>query len=105
MLRQAPERVAGLALISTSARPDTPEQQAGRVAQRDRVETGGFDELDEVVFPVLVDAAHAEDDDLRRDWVTMAHEVGPAALLRQLRAASGRPDSRPTSRASPARPP
>src|SRR5579862_2130891 len=30
MLRQAPERIAKLALLDTSARPDTAEQSAGR---------------------------------------------------------------------------
>src|SRR4051812_11739998 len=33
ILRQAPERVAKLALLDTSARPDTPEQTANRHAQ------------------------------------------------------------------------
>src|SRR5476651_2365620 len=40
MLRLAPERIAKLALLDTSARPDTPEQkvnQIGRASCRERV--------------------------------------------------------------------
>ena len=33
ILRQAPDRVAGLALLDTSARPDTPDQTHRRDAQ------------------------------------------------------------------------
>ena len=45
VVRQAPERVAALALLSTSARPDTPEQTAVRREQLAMVAEGRFDEV------------------------------------------------------------
>ena len=52
VMRQAPERVRGLALISTSARSDTPEQEASRRQQIDLTHAGKFDDLVEAAFPV-----------------------------------------------------
>jgi len=95
VMRQAPGRVAALALISTSARPDTPEQRAARREQLAAVRDGRFDELVERVFPVLVDEGAREDEDLRAAWRAMAREVGPDAFARQLEACIARADARP----------
>ena len=45
ILRQAPERVARLALLDTSARPDTPEQTRRRLGQIDLARSGRFGEI------------------------------------------------------------
>ena len=95
VVRQAPERVSGLVLISTSARPDTAEQLASRQRQRQTVLDGGFDDLVEAVFPVLPNVANVADEDLSAGWRLMANEVGAEAFLRQLDAVMARPDSRP----------
>lgn len=95
VVRRAPERVSGLALLCTSARADSDEQLASRREQEQAVLAGRFDELVEAVFPVLVDPSNAERADLADFWRTMAHEVGPDAFVNQLTLASGRPDSRP----------
>lgn len=95
VMRLAPERVAALALISTSARPDSPEQLASRREQQRAVAAGRFSELVEQVFPVLVDPGNIGRADLADRWRTMAHEVGPEAYLSQLEATMARPDSRP----------
>jgi len=94
VMRLAPERVTGLALISTSARPDSPEQVASRRAQARAVAAGRFDELVDAVYPVLVDAGNIARKDLADFWRTMAHEIGPDAFLTQLAAVMTRPDSR-----------
>ena len=39
MLRQAPQRIAGIALVDTSARLDTPEARANREKQIERART------------------------------------------------------------------
>ncbi len=96
VMRLAPERVAALALISTSARPDSPEQLIGRREQQRAVAAGRFSELVERVFPVLVDSGNVGRADLAECWRTMAHEVGPEAYVSQLEASMGRPDSRPS---------
>lgn len=95
VMRLAPERVTGLALISTSARPDSPEQVASRREQAQAVAAGRFDELVDAVYPVLVDAGNIARTDLADSWKEMAHEIGPDAFVAQLTAAMARPDSRP----------
>ena len=95
VMRLAPERVAGLALISTSARPDSPDQVASRREQELAVVAGRFGDLVDAVFPVMVDAGNIARTDLADFWSTMAAEVGPEAFLSQLEAVIGRPDSRP----------
>lgn len=98
VMRLAPERVSALALISTSARPDTPQQLIGRREQQRAVAEGRFGELVEQVFPVLVDSGNVGRVDFAEWWRTMAHEVGPEAYVSQLEATMGRPDSRPSLR-------
>jgi pimeloyl-ACP methyl ester carboxylesterase len=87
--------VTGLALISTSARSDSPEQVASRREQARAVSAGRFDALVDAVYPVLVDAGNIAREDLADFWRTMAHEIGPDAFLTQLAAVMTRPDSRP----------
>ncbi len=95
VLRRAPERVLAVALVSTSARPDTPEQTTGRRTQMTMARDGRFDELVETVFSVLVDAGARDDEELRAIWTTMAHSVGPDAFCAQQEASIARSDSRP----------
>ena len=95
VVRQAPKRVLALALLSTSARPDTPEQAATRREQIAMVQAERFDELVDAAFPLIVDAGNAHNDRLRSVWRTMAAEVGPEAFCRQQEAVIGRSDSRP----------
>jgi pimeloyl-ACP methyl ester carboxylesterase len=95
VLRRAPGRIRALALISTSARPDTPEQATGRREQMAMARAGGFDELVEAVFPVLVDSGARGDRELHAIWTSMAHSVGPNAFCSQQQAIIVRPDSRP----------
>jgi pimeloyl-ACP methyl ester carboxylesterase len=94
VMRQAPERVLGLALISTSARSDTPEQQASRRQQIDLTRAGKFNVLIEAAFPLLVDPNHSDDARLAAFWSKMAHEIGPDAFCAQLEAVINRLDSR-----------
>jgi pimeloyl-ACP methyl ester carboxylesterase len=87
--------VTGLALISTSARSDSPEQVASRREQARAVSAGRFDALVDAVYSVLVDAGNIAREDLADFWRTMAHEIGPDVFLTQLAAVMTRPDSRP----------
>lgn len=84
------EWVAGLALISTSAASDTPEQQRNRQAQSAMAKNGRFDDLVEAAFVALVDASNREDLTLRNLWSAMAHEVGVEVFLTQQHAALNR---------------
>jgi pimeloyl-ACP methyl ester carboxylesterase len=96
ILRQAPERIARLALLDTSARADAPEQTAMRRAQMALASQGRLAELVEQQFPRLVHRARRTDAALREVFDLMAEEVGAAAFIRQQTAILGRSDSRPT---------
>ena len=95
ILRRAPERVTKLALIDTSARPDTQEQTDRRLSQIDMVGQGRFDEIPNLQYPLLVHSRRLNDDRLRGAVFDMARAVGPDAFVGQLRAIMTRPDSRP----------
>ena len=92
--RQAPERVEALALLDTSARPDTPEQTEARLALVGLARSGRFDEVWRLLLPRIVHPDRVEDPEIRSTVREMAHAVGPEGFERQERAIIGRPDSR-----------
>ncbi len=96
ILRQAPGRVAKLALLDTSARPDAPEQSEGRRALMALARSGRFGEIADMMYPRLVDKSRHNDANLKQIVRTMAQEIGPEAFVRQQSAIMTRPDSRPT---------
>src|SRR5512135_2083247 len=51
MMRQAPARIARLALLDTSARPDPPEQSAARGTWIALAQTGRYDEIPDHSIP------------------------------------------------------
>jgi len=95
ILRQAPERVAKLVLLDTSARPDPPEQSEGRRSQIEMARSGRLGEIADMLFPRLVHARRWGDESLRRIWRAMVQEVGVDGFINQQTANMGRPDSRP----------
>ncbi len=95
ILRQAPERVAKLALLDTTARPDTPEQTASRREMIALARNGRFGEVPERQYSILVAPLRLSDEDLKRIVRTMAEQVGAEAFERQQTAIMNRPDSRP----------
>jgi len=94
MMRQAPQRIARLALLDTSAHADAPEQTAMRRAQMSLASQGRLAEVVEQQFPRLVHRQRRTDDALRAVLTLMAEEVGAAAFIRQQTAIIGRSDSR-----------
>jgi pimeloyl-ACP methyl ester carboxylesterase len=96
ILRQAPQRIARVALLDTSARADAPEQSAMRRAQMTLASQGRLADVLQQLFPRLVHRARREDAALREVFTLMAEEVGPAAFIRQQTAIIGRSDSRAT---------
>ncbi len=95
MTRQAPQRVAKLALLDTGPRPETPEQTARRRPRIELAKAGHMTEVADVQFPLLVHPSRHGDQALRNLTRYMAEETGSAAFLRQQRATISRPDSRP----------
>ncbi len=95
MMRQAPERIAKLALLDTSARPDTAEQTATRktwiaMAQRDR-----YGEIPNLSIPRYLHRDRQSDPEMTGIVRQMIEETGPEAFVRQLHAIMSRLDSRP----------
>ena len=95
VLRQAPERVVKLALLDTSARPDTPEQSAGRRAMVERARRGEYETMIDEIYPALVHPDHANDAALRALHCREAAVIGVEGFARQQAANVARPDSRP----------
>ena len=96
IMRQAPHRVAKLALLDTGCGAETPEHRELRKIVIDHALNGGSlaDTL-EIHFPLLVHPSRATDDALKRVVHAMAEETGLQAFLRQLSAQASRPESRP----------
>jgi pimeloyl-ACP methyl ester carboxylesterase len=93
--RQAPDRVDRLALLDTSARPDTPELTEQRQAQIALARGGRFAEVADQQFPLLVHRSRYGDPSARDLVRLMAEETGAEAFIRQQQANIGRADSRP----------
>ena len=94
MLRQAPQRIARVALLDTSARADAPEQSAMRRAQMALASQGRLSAVLEQQLPRLVHRERRNDTALREVFTVMAQEVGAEAFIRQQTAIMGRGDSR-----------
>ncbi len=96
ILRQAPQRIARVALLDTSARADAPEQTAMRRAQMTLASQGRLAQVVEQQFPRLVHRERRGDAALREVFTVMAEEVGVGGFIRQQTAVLGRIDSRAT---------
>lgn len=94
ILRSAPERVSGLALLDTSARPDTPEQTAARQELIALSRRGRFEDVPRALFQKIVHPGRLDDAELASVVFGMADAVGPEAFVRQEEAIIKRPDSR-----------
>lgn len=95
IMRQAPERVSKLALLDTTARPDTSEQT---VARRDLIslcERGEFRGVTPRVLPRWIHQSRLNDQALVTAITEMIGRVGKVAFVRQQLAIMHRPDSRP----------
>ena len=95
MMRLAPERIAKLALLDTSARPDMPEQKAGREKLIGMAEEGKLADVVEMLAPRFLHRDRVNDDELRREIRAMAKDTGADAFVREMKAIMGRADSRP----------
>jgi pimeloyl-ACP methyl ester carboxylesterase len=95
IMRRAPERVERLALVSTTARPDAPEQTQRRKDAIALAQAGRFDQVVPAVLAALMTPENLADPAIGGVARAMAHEVGSEGFVRQQMAIMGRPDSRP----------
>ncbi len=93
--RQAHDRIAGLALLATNARPDPGSSQQARRAWVARAQAGQMDEMmEEALLPRYFTATGERREKLSELIVSMAHATA-RRFANQSRYASERPDSRP----------
>lgn len=91
--RQSPERVRGLALLGTDARPDSPEMIALRQAAVGLFAQG---RAREVIAPNVAMAFHPDNAPaLADDYLDLVLGAGDEQLIAQNRAVIARPDARP----------
>ena len=95
IMRQAPERVTRLALLDTSARPDTPEQTERRGGLIELARMGQFKGVTPRLLPMLIHPDRLGDAELTGTVMAMAERTGKDAFLRQQSAILKRVDSRP----------
>jgi pimeloyl-ACP methyl ester carboxylesterase len=95
IMRQAPERVTRLALLDTSARPDTPEQTRDRRALINMCDRGEFKGVTPRLLPRWIHPSRVKDKALTETVMSMTARVGRDAFIREQTAIMNRPDSRP----------
>jgi pimeloyl-ACP methyl ester carboxylesterase len=95
LMRIAPERVAKLALLDTGSRSDTPEASERRKASIALARAGKLDQINDVLWPVLVHKERQGDAALKKIAGDMTLIAGADAFIRQQTAIMTRPDSRP----------
>jgi len=98
MLRQAPDRIAALALVDTGARSDTPEStdMRRRMIAAVGAAPANFGAVTAAFLPRVIHPSRAHDDELIDLFTDMARAVGVEGFVRQQQAAMLRIDSRPT---------
>ena len=96
IVRQAPDRVAKLALINTQARADTPEATLRRRGMIARAQGGEYRAILDELFPGFVHPSRLGEAALRQLVHDMGDDIGVEAFVRQQTAIISRADSRPT---------
>jgi pimeloyl-ACP methyl ester carboxylesterase len=94
VMRQSPERVERLALLDTSARPDTPEQTEARLELVRLARKSGLETVARELIPRLLHPSRLEDEKLVSTITGMALATGFEAFERQERAIIARNDTR-----------
>jgi pimeloyl-ACP methyl ester carboxylesterase len=92
--RQAPQRIAGLALLGTSARPESEEM---RCVRENAIALFGQGRMAEVIEPnvhLAFHPDHAKDPALVSAYLEFVMRAGSEQLIRQNRAVISRPDAR-----------
>jgi pimeloyl-ACP methyl ester carboxylesterase len=95
IMRRAPERVSRLALLDTSARPDSEAQRERRLGLIELAQIGSFKGVTPRLLPLMLHEKHLVPP-FTGIVTAMAERVGQTAFLRQQRAILGRIDSRPS---------
>ena len=102
ILRQAPGRVARVAFMDTNHCSETPERQAMRRPQVERVFRGELRQiLIEEMKPLYLAPENRNDESILACALDMAVDLGPQVFARQSEALRTRPDQSDTLRTTP----
>lgn len=93
LIRQAPSRIAKLALLDTSARADTTKQSQDRRAFVARARAGDFETLVTDALTTILHPSHRDDPRLREINLRMARTIGLEGMARHQEAIIARADS------------
>ncbi|MHB8667594.1 MAG: alpha/beta fold hydrolase [Burkholderiales bacterium] len=94
IMRQAPQRVARLALLDTVAGAELPEQTLRRMKFIALAGRGEFAQVTEILLPLLIHPSRLEQRALTGVVRAMAQNTGAEAFVRQEKAIISRSDSR-----------
>ena len=94
VVHQAPQRVKALALLGTSARPETEAMRALREAAITLFEQGRVDEVLQANLPLAFHPGRVKDLLLQQSYLDFVLRAGAQQLIRQNRAVMARPDAR-----------
>jgi pimeloyl-ACP methyl ester carboxylesterase len=94
ILRQQPGRVLRLALVDTTARPDTQERKAHRRGLINLARRGQFRGVTPKMLPYLIAHRHLENQALTERIYAQAQRIGRDGFINQETAVMERPDSR-----------
>jgi pimeloyl-ACP methyl ester carboxylesterase len=92
--RQAPQRIRGLALLGTNARPETDDVRQLREAAITFFEQGRALEVLRLNVPLAFHSSRVGDTRLTQAYLDFVMDAGAQQLVRQNRAIIGRPDAR-----------
>jgi pimeloyl-ACP methyl ester carboxylesterase len=96
VIRTAPDRVLGLALVDANAGADLPERSSARLAQQKRVAEGQLRAVvAEELKPAYLAKVNRGRSDLLQLFMEMAGDCGPQVFLKQSEALRNRSDARP----------
>lgn len=98
---QAPRRIRGLALLGTSARPETDDMRRLREGAITLFADGRMPEVLRANVPLAFHASNASDPLLVQRYLDFVLAAGAAQLIRQNRAIMDRPDAREQLHALP----
>ncbi len=96
VMRQAPHRVALLALLDTKAGLDPPEETARRRGLIELAQKGRFRGVTRLLLPMLIHESRLGDSALTGEIMAMAERCGREVFIRQQTAIMARPDSLPS---------
>jgi pimeloyl-ACP methyl ester carboxylesterase len=93
-VRQAPQRIKALALLGTTARPETEAMRDMRQAAIILFEQGRAEEVLAANLALAFHPSQANDRELRQTYLEFVLRAGADQLIRQNRALMARPDAR-----------